>query len=149
MDAINQWAEVKVNALRTAANILLPPVEEYLYEHNDVLKTHIFDGELRFMPFGIEGLLAVNLHSPPGHSCILVRGQIGAHSEKIKLRQRVDIHCLEGSILYFVDQQEPILIESRAINATGIDRLTIEPGQLYSFVVTQTCLNYSIFTPEL
>ena len=147
-DSQHNWQQVKADALRTAASIILP-VELTLHIDELDFSTKL-DGNLRFVPLGLEGLSAVNIHSPDGHTVMLIRGVEGAHSKRVSVAQAVTVNVLEGSLLYFIEGSEPRLVEAWA---PGLDddcaRISFKAGEPHGFVVIKPCLNYSIFTPTL
>jgi hypothetical protein len=98
-----------------------------------------------FHPFaGIEDLAMAHLLAPPGRTALLVRGEVGAHHQRVALRQRVTLHVLYGAMLWW---QASWGTEPRRVEAGDV--LSLAAGEEHGFVVLETLLNYNLLEPSL
>ena len=98
-----------------------------------------------FHPFAnIDGLASAHLLAPPGHTALLVRGEVGAHHQRIALTQRVYLHVLRGAMLWWQASWGP---DPRRVEAG--DTLALAPNEEHGFVVLEDLLNYNLLIPNL
>lgn len=93
---------------------------------------------------GLDGLALAHLLAPPGHTALLVRGEVGAHHQRITVAQHVRLHVLQGAMLWW---QSSWGADPRRVEAGDV--LTLAPGEEHGFVVLELLLNYNLFTPCL
>jgi quercetin dioxygenase-like cupin family protein len=92
----------------------------------------------------IEGLATAHLLAPAGYTALLVRGQVGAHHQRITLAQRVCLHVLRGAMLWW---QASWGSDPRRVEAG--DSLLLAPGEEHGFVVLEDLLNYNLLIPSI
>lgn len=91
---------------------------------------------------GLSGLCAAHLLAPTGHSALLVKGEVGAHSPRVSVPQAVRVHVLQGALLLW----RPGLSEDPVRVAAG-QEIELFAGEQHGFVVLENCLNYNLYTP--
>jgi hypothetical protein len=92
----------------------------------------------------VEGLEVAQLLAPPGQSALLVRGAMGAHHQRVRLPQQVQLHVLHGALLWWQASHGP---DPRRLDVGH--RLTLAPNEEHGFVVLEDALIYNLITPNL
>ena len=95
---------------------------------------------------GLDGMELAHLLAPAGHSAMLVRGQLGAHSPRgsITVPQAVRLHVQSGALLWWQHAwgEDPRRLEAG-------DTAELRRGEPHGFLVLEDCLLYNLFTPAL
>ena len=95
----------------------------------------------------IEGLTWSLLPAAPpagSYSHLVVGGEMGAQSPRVRVAHSVTINVLRGAILWWQESAGP-----DPVRAQAGDVLSLAAGELHGFVVLEQYLSYNVFSPAL